>query len=490
MAPNAAPMELGEGSPAAVLGWLGSLRKGLSAGGGAGGAPASDPAGGALGLARAALLVSTSAGLAAALYVLRRRRLGDAAGYEYGSVDIQSMTDAAAKALHGVEQGGKPGARRGPRAPAQEYSSLIPDALQDLEESGGTLAADAMAPAAEVDRRGQALAAVGAPPFRRFLRDRGLGDLTRRTTTCLQLNIGLYCNQACTHCHVESSPLRDEMASFEVVDRCLHLIWEHLSGSDHAGHHRRRPGDEQGLPPPGGGSGPAARGWQAAAHHRQVQPDRAPGARAGGPAGVPGEPPGFRSSVIASLPSYDATQTDRQRGRKVFDRSMKALQMLNARGYGQGGAESETGLLLDLVFNPPGPFLPPKQDLLEAKYRVELQKEHGIQFNRLITIANIPVKRFFDFLRKKGTLEGYMDLLVRNFNPETVPHVMCLETVNVRWDGRIYDCDFNQQLELELRRGGLTVFDVDSLSDPSRGDANQPSLSRDPSWARPRPNRG
>lgn len=170
--------------------------------------------------------------------------------------------------------------------------------------------------------------------------------------------------------------------------------------------------------------------------------------------------------IIASLPSYDATQTDRQRGRKVFDRSVRALQMLNARGYAQGGGETETGLQLDLVFNPPGPFLPPKQELLEAKYRVELQKNHGVQFNRLITIANIPVKRFFDFLRKKGTLEGYMDLLVRNFNPETVPHVMCLETVNVRWDGRVYDCDFNQQLELELKRGGLTVFDLESLSDP------------------------
>jgi radical SAM/Cys-rich protein len=177
-----------------------------------------------------------------------------------------------------------------------------------------------------------------------------------------------------------------------------------------------------------------------------------------------------RVDIIASLPSYDAAQTDKQRGRRVFERSVEALQMLNERGYGIAGAsangqEGAEDLHLDLVFNPPGPFLPPRQELLEVKYRQELRDEHSIQFDRLITIANMPVKRFFDFLRKKGTLEGYMDLLVRNFNPDTVPQLMCLDTVSVGWDGRMYDCDFNQQLELSLGQSGLSVFDVDSLED-------------------------
>lgn len=162
--------------------------------------------------------------------------------------------------------------------------------------------------------------------------------------------------------------------------------------------------------------------------------------------------------VIASLPSYDAAQTDKQRGRKVFERSIEGLRLLNERGYGK-----YKDLQLDLVFNPPGPFLPPRQDLLEAKYKDELLNSHGIRFNSLITIANMPIKRFFDFLRKKKFLEGYMDLLVRNFNSETVPALMCTNTVSVGWDGRIFDCDFNQQLELGV--ANLSVFDVESLND-------------------------
>jgi len=178
----------------------------------------------------------------------------------------------------------------------------------------------------------------------------------------------------------------------------------------------------------------------------------------------------YRVDIIASLPSYDAAQTDKQRGRKVFERSVEALRMLNERGYGIARAKSQgqeraENLQLDLVFNPPGPFLPPRQDLLEAKYRQELRDERGIHFDRLTTIANMPVKRFFDFLRKKGTLEGYMDLLVRNFNPDTVPELMCLDTVSVGYDGRMYDCDFNQQLDMSLGQSGLSIYDVDSLED-------------------------
>jgi radical SAM/Cys-rich protein len=389
-----------------------------------------------------------------------------ASRFEYGDVDVRTMTDEAARVLHGVEKGSRKIAkdkRMQSKINAEEdFTSLIPEALRDLEESGGTLAADAMTPMEEVDRRAKALAAVGAPPFRRFLKDKGVPDLVRKKTTCLQLNIGLYCNQACTHCHVESSPLRSEMAPTEVVDRVLHLL--------------RASPDVITLDITGGAPELNAGFRRLVEGAAQLRDTSRPKLRIIDRCNLtvllePGQEDlldflvRHRVQIIASLPSYDATQTDRQRGRKVFERSMKGLKMLNARGYGQGDSKAEGGLLLDLVFNPPGPFLPPRQELLEVKYREELKKEHDIEFNRLITIANIPVKRFFDFLNKKGTLEGYLDLLVRNFNPETVPLLMCSETVSVRWDGRVYDCDFNQQLELELRRGGLTVFDLETLND-------------------------
>jgi len=133
--------------------------------------------------------------------------------------------------------------------------------------------------------------------------------------------------------------------------------------------------------------------------------------------------------------------------------------MLNKVGY---GAETSTGLRLDLVFNPPGPFLPPRQEVLQAKYKEELWNEHGVVFNILLTLANMPVKRFFDHLRRTKMLEGYIDLLVRNFNKDTVPLLMCKDTINVKYDGQIFDCDFNQQLDLAVGKK-LTIFDIDSL---------------------------
>jgi len=380
--------------------------------------------------------------------VMRRKK--DPA-FEYGDLDITKMTAKAAKELHTA---------------GRQRTSLIPDALQDLEESAAALASGALAPSEEVDVRAKALAAVGAPPFRKFLKDAGVQDFERDTCHTLQVSIGLYCNQACTHCHVESSPLRKEMMSEEVVQRCLHLLRNSPSVNtlDITG----------GAPELNSGFRPLVEGAAAI----RDSGDR-PMLRIIDRCNLtvllePGQEDlvdflvRHRVEVVASLPSYDAAQTDRQRGRKVFERSVEALQMLNARGYGHGGAAApkDSSLRLDLVFNPPGPFLPPRQEPLEEKYRSLLREAHSVEFNQLITIANMPVKRFFDFLRKKGTLEGYMDLLVRNFNPETVPLLMCKNHINVGWDGRLYDCDFNQQLELTLgRRPGLSVFDVDSLDD-------------------------
>jgi radical SAM/Cys-rich protein len=375
-------------------------------------------------------------------FALSRRQ---AVKYELGSVDILSMTREAAKKLH-----------RGERKVVNR-SSLIPEVLQDLEDAGGTMAPDAVAPEEELDVRAKALAAVGAPPFRQYLKMKNARTLERGECKILQLNIGLYCNQACTHCHVESSPLRTEMSSEDVIDRILHLI-------------RNSPAVH--TLDITGGAPEMNRGFR-----RLIQ----------GVVDIRKEgrelrvidrcnltvllEPGYedlaqyladnRVDLICSLPSYDASQTDRQRGKNVFDRSMEGLRRLNALGYGSGGRRA---LKLDLVFNPPGPFLPPRQEALEVKYKEELWKEHGIRFDHLLTLSNMPVKRFHDHLRKTKMLEGYMDLLVRNFNPDTVPLLMCRDTVNVKYDGQIFDCDFNQQLDLRVGQN-LTIFDLDSLDD-------------------------
>ena len=175
--------------------------------------------------------------------------------------------------------------------------------------------------------------------------------------------------------------------------------------------------------------------------------------------------------IIASLPCYSAKNVNQQRGRNVFDRSVSALLALNEVGYGL----SDDSLKLDLVYNPLGAFLPPPQKALEDKYKEELMEHFGISFNNLYTMTNMPVKRFADFLHRRGELEQYMDLLVRNFNLDTTNNLMCRETVSVGWDGKIYDCDFNQQLGFAIGsdpnadqafdESGKSVVDIDKLDD-------------------------
>ena len=184
--------------------------------------------------------------------------------------------------------------------------------------------------------------------------------------------------------------------------------------------------------------------------------------------------------VVASLPCYSESNVDKQRGKGVFGRSILALQLLNAKGYGLEGSD----LKLDLVYNPSGGSLPPAQGSLEADYKKKLMEDFGIQFNSLLTITNMPIKRFADFLLKEGELDSYMELLVNNFNPAAVGGVMCRDTLSIGWDGKIYDCDFNQQLQLSLGEklsplasatidertqetsiNAKTVFDVKSADD-------------------------
>jgi radical SAM/Cys-rich protein len=164
--------------------------------------------------------------------------------------------------------------------------------------------------------------------------------------------------------------------------------------------------------------------------------------------------------VVASLPCYTRENVDQQRGRGVFAGSLEALRRLNQLGYGQPGSP----LRLDLVYNPLGASLPPEQSALEIRYRAELRELFGVEFNRLFTITNVPIKRFAHALAREGREDEYLSLLVSHFNPQTVEGLMCRHLVSVGWDGELYDCDFNQMLELPLGAGRRSVWDVEELS--------------------------
>ena len=164
--------------------------------------------------------------------------------------------------------------------------------------------------------------------------------------------------------------------------------------------------------------------------------------------------------VTASLPCYKEDNVDSQRGKGVFGKSIAALQKLNRLGYGQAGSE----LMLNLVYNPVGEHLPPAQARLEADYHTHLKDEFGIVFNHLFTITNMPIKRYAHMLERKGKMQDYMQLLIDNFNPQAAKGVMCTELVSIGWDGQIYDCDFNQMLEIPLNWKPRSIWDIERFS--------------------------
>jgi radical SAM/Cys-rich protein len=290
-----------------------------------------------------------------------------------------------------------------------------------------------------------------APRFADTLAAHGLPPLARGPVTTLQVNAGKLCNQACHHCHVEAGPKRTEIMSEGVADRVLEL----LAASP----------DVTTVDLTGGAP-------ELNPHFRRLVRET----RALGRAVIDRcnltvlFEPGMDDlaeflaehavAVMASLPCYGAENVEKQRGAGVFDKSIHALQRLNALGYGRGA-----GLALDLVYNPVGAFLPPPQAELEARYRDELGRGFGIDFDRLLTITNMPIKRFAEALARAGEQAAYMGLLVNHFNPATVDGLMCRSLLSVGWDGALYDCDFNQMLELPLGGGPATIFDVPGLGD-------------------------
>lgn len=281
------------------------------------------------------------------------------------------------------------------------------------------------------------------------------GPLVREETRTVQINVGKFCNQACHHCHVDAGPKRMEIMSREVAERTMELLG-------------RSPTVEV-VDITGGAPelNPNFR-WLVTESRRLGRRviDRSnltvffqPGME-----NLPQFLAEHQVEIAASLPCYTAENVDKQRGRGVFDKSVRALQLLNRLGYGL----PESPWILNLVYNPLGASLPPSQDRLEADYKQQLRDRFGIEFHNLYTLTNLPIKRFADFLRLNGRLADYMGLLVNHFNPRIVPNLMCRSLVSVGWDGILYDCDFNQMLDLSMspcpRTLGLTIWKLNSFS--------------------------
>ena len=263
--------------------------------------------------------------------------------------------------------------------------------------------------------------------------------LTRGRLTTLQINLGYRCNQSCLHCHVNAGPKRRESMSRETIDEILAFLSNNAVET---------------LDITGGAP-------ELNEHFRYlVTQARALGVHVMDRCNLtildePGQEEladflaGQAVEIVASLPCYLEENVDGQRGKGVYARSLAGLRALNARGYGR----PDSGLVLNLVYNPAGPFLPPAQATLEADYRRELGRQ-GIVFNHLFTLANMPIQRFGSTLISKGEFDGYLALLKSAHQEANLDGVMCRSLISVDWQGRVYDCDFNQMLDMPLPRPG------------------------------------
>lgn len=288
-------------------------------------------------------------------------------------------------------------------------------------------------------------------PFAQTLTDQGL-KVDRTPIEILQINIGRLCNQACHHCHVEAGPKRTENMEGKTVDRVIELLEQSetihtidiTGGAPELNPHFRRLVEA------------ARRNGKEVLDRCNLTVLFEPGQEE---TALFLKEHGVR--VIASLPCYSRDNVEKQRGRGVFDKSIEALKLLNGLGYGK----KESGLVLDLVYNPTGPFLPPSQEKLQIDYKAELKELFGIEFNHLFTITNMPIKRFLHDLEKSGKLSAYMELLANSFNPGAALGVMCRNLVSVSWNGEIFDCDFNQMLELPLGAGRMNLWEISSFDE-------------------------
>ena len=292
--------------------------------------------------------------------------------------------------------------------------------------------------------------------FGRLLEARGI-SLPPLSVETLQVNITKLCNQACRHCHVDSSPARTEKLARAGVEKLLEILAAHpqITKLDITGGAPELHPDFDWLVVEAVKLGKHVM----SRHNLTVQFDGNPVTKES-KAYLPAFYAANKVEVISSLPYYQEYFTDSQRGKGVFGKSIEALQRLNAVGYGVEGS----GLMLNLVYNPVGPYLPPAQPALEADYKRELEDKFGIVFNGLYTITNMPIHRFKLHLEKSGQYAHYMDKLLAAFNPGAAQGVMCRSLISVAYDGSLHDCDFNQQLDMPVAgaNGRLaTIFDFD-----------------------------
>ncbi|MEZ6061448.1 MAG: arsenosugar biosynthesis radical SAM protein ArsS [Planctomycetaceae bacterium] len=294
-------------------------------------------------------------------------------------------------------------------------------------------------PLADTARQREILQSGDQKPFEHSVLESGHGPLRASGIEVLQIDVGKLCNQTCRHCHVDAGPDRREIMNRETAELCLRVLEEHdiptldiTGGAPEMNPHFR---------------------WIVAEASRLKRRiiDRcnltillAPGFD-----DLPEFLAEHRVDIVASLPCYLAENTNAQRGDGVFEKSIDALRRLNELGYGR----PDSGLDLTLVYNPQGPALPPPQATLEEAYRRELHERYGITFSRLFTITNMPISRFLDDLISRGQYDNYLQKLIGAWNPQTVPGLMCRTTLSVSWDGYLFDCDFNQMLDMKLLSG-------------------------------------
>jgi radical SAM/Cys-rich protein len=284
--------------------------------------------------------------------------------------------------------------------------------------------------------------------FEQILAQHGL-DLQRASTHVLQINVGKKCNQTCEHCHVNAGPARTEMMTRQTLERVLDWLEQtDIRTVDITG----------GAPELNPNFRYLVERVKSGAESRHVM-DRCnltilfePGQE---------DLADFLSAhgveIVASMPCYSVENVDKQRGLGVFDKSIRALQLLNNLGYG-----TNPQLKLNLVYNPVGAFLPGAQSELEVAYKAELKAQFGIVFDQLYTITNMPIARFGTYLRHSGQWDEYSQLLLNAFNPGAVEGLMCRNTISIGWRGEVYDCDFNQMLNMQWRNGKpLHLWEID-----------------------------
>ncbi len=289
------------------------------------------------------------------------------------------------------------------------------------------------------------------PSFSEKLEQSKVGSLYPIPTEIFQMNLGKLCNQTCKHCHVDAGPDRKENMSKEMMLHCLSVlatssipIVDITGGAPEMNPEFRWLVQE-------------LRKLEKKVMVRCNLTILLAGARY---ADLPDFYAENRVEVVSSLPYFEKRRTDSQRGEGVFDRSIEALKRLNSVGYGI----PDSGLILNLVYNPAGAFLPGAQISLEKEFKNSLYKEHGIHFNSLFTITNMPISRYLEYLQESGNLENYFEKLVSSFNPSAAFGVMCKNTLSVGYDGSLYDCDFNQMLEMKVEGMIQNIRDYDGAS--------------------------